>query len=82
MLAAIVCVGAVATLPGPGPSKTLSQTPPMGWMAWERFRCTTNCTLHPDGCINEALFKRVADTLLYVQQSTHSTKGFSFTILV
>lgn len=29
----------------------LAIQPPMGWMAWERFRCNTNCTEDPDNCI-------------------------------
>lgn len=29
----------------------LSRTPPMGWMAWQRFRCVTDCKNYPDECI-------------------------------
>ena len=29
----------------------LALTPPMGWMAWERFRCNINCESDPDNCI-------------------------------
>lgn len=29
----------------------LAIQPPMGWMAWERFRCNINCTEDPDNCI-------------------------------
>jgi len=29
----------------------LARTPPMGWMAWERFRCNVNCKDDPDNCI-------------------------------
>lgn len=29
----------------------LGITPPMGWMAWERYMCNTNCQDYPDDCI-------------------------------
>jgi Alpha galactosidase A len=29
----------------------LALTPPMGWLTWERFRCTTDCDTYPDECI-------------------------------
>ena len=29
----------------------LLRTPPMGWMAWERFRCDIDCTDDPENCI-------------------------------
>lgn len=29
----------------------LLKTPPMGWMAWERFRCDTDCANDPENCI-------------------------------
>lgn len=29
----------------------LARTPPMGWLAWERFRCNTDCENDPDNCI-------------------------------
>ena len=35
----------------------LAQTPPMGWMSWEVFRCEVDCVAHPDTCINERLYK-------------------------
>ncbi|ENN80585.1 hypothetical protein YQE_02990, partial [Dendroctonus ponderosae] len=30
----------------------LARTPPMGWLAWERFRCNTDCKNDPDNCIS------------------------------
>jgi len=30
----------------------LALTPPMGWMTWERFRCTLDCENRTD-CLNE-----------------------------
>ena len=41
----------------------LAQTPPMGWMSWETFRCEIDCAVHPDACINERLYKQMADAL-------------------
>uniref|UniRef100_A0A4W3HXU1 Alpha-galactosidase n=1 Tax=Callorhinchus milii TaxID=7868 RepID=A0A4W3HXU1_CALMI len=41
----------------------LARTPPMGWLAWERFRCNTDCNNDPDNCISEALFKTMADKM-------------------
>lgn len=29
----------------------LARTPPMGWLAWERFRCNTDCEGDPENCI-------------------------------
>jgi len=42
----------------------LALTPPMGWMAWQRFRCITNCTEYPDECINDKLFETMSDALV------------------
>ncbi|XP_067093977.1 alpha-N-acetylgalactosaminidase-like [Osmerus mordax] len=41
----------------------LLRTPPMGWMAWERFRCNVDCTNDPKHCISENLFRDMADRL-------------------
>uniref|UniRef100_A0A3Q3EEL6 Alpha-galactosidase n=1 Tax=Labrus bergylta TaxID=56723 RepID=A0A3Q3EEL6_9LABR len=41
----------------------LAGTPPMGWMAWERFRCNTDCIDDLQNCISEALFRDMADRL-------------------
>ncbi|XP_012597309.1 alpha-N-acetylgalactosaminidase [Microcebus murinus] len=41
----------------------LLRTPPMGWLAWERFRCNTNCDEDPKNCISERLFMEMADRL-------------------
>lgn len=29
----------------------LLRTPPMGWLAWERFRCNVDCDEDPENCI-------------------------------
>ncbi|KAF3840256.1 hypothetical protein F7725_018973 [Dissostichus mawsoni] len=41
----------------------LLKTPPMGWMAWERFRCDIACKDDPKNCISEGLFRDMADRL-------------------
>jgi len=42
----------------------LARTPPMGWLAWERFRCNTDCDNDPHNCISERLFMQMADILI------------------
>ena len=39
----------------------VARTPPMGWLAWERFRCVTDCVTFPNDCIGEKLFMDMAD---------------------
>lgn len=29
----------------------LALTPPMGWLAWQRFRCNIDCSNFPDECV-------------------------------
>ncbi|XP_048210491.1 alpha-N-acetylgalactosaminidase [Perognathus longimembris pacificus] len=41
----------------------LLRTPPMGWLAWERFRCNIDCDEDPNNCISEKLFMEMADRL-------------------
>ncbi|XP_028295411.1 alpha-N-acetylgalactosaminidase [Gouania willdenowi] len=41
----------------------LMRTPPMGWLAWERFRCDIDCKDDPQNCISENLFRDMADRL-------------------
>ncbi|XP_045453430.1 alpha-N-acetylgalactosaminidase [Melitaea cinxia] len=42
----------------------LALTPPMGWLAWERFRCNTDCKNDPDNCISDRLFRTMTDILV------------------
>jgi alpha-N-acetylgalactosaminidase len=42
----------------------LANAPPMGWLAWERFRCNTDCVNDPHNCISERLFRQMADLLV------------------
>ncbi|XP_071335099.1 alpha-N-acetylgalactosaminidase-like [Trachinotus anak] len=41
----------------------LMRTPPMGWLAWQRFRCNIDCEHDPNNCISENLFIDMADRL-------------------
>ncbi|KAM3860998.1 alpha-N-acetylgalactosaminidase [Diretmus argenteus] len=41
----------------------LMRTPPMGWLAWERFRCDIDCEHDLKNCISEKLFIDMADRL-------------------
>mgnify|MGYP001803396222 CR=1 FL=1 len=43
----------------------LALTPPMGWMAWERFRCNINCESDPDNCIRWVILISLCYGLLY-----------------
>ncbi|KAJ1374451.1 hypothetical protein KIN20_037139 [Parelaphostrongylus tenuis] len=42
----------------------LYKTPPMGWMSWATFACETNCDKFPNSCINEKLYREMADRLV------------------
>lgn len=42
----------------------LARTPPMGWLSWERFTCTTDCDQFPNDCINSKLYRTMADLLV------------------
>ena len=62
---------------GHGLDNGLARTPPMGWMTWERFRCTAgtsgtgpSCADDPTNCISETLVKQHADIL--AQPEWHS----------
>ncbi|XP_043931266.1 alpha-N-acetylgalactosaminidase [Protopterus annectens] len=43
----------------------LMNRPPMGWLAWERFRCNIDCKKDPKNCISERLFMDMADRLAH-----------------
>lgn len=58
-----LCLLALLVPPVQANGDGLARTPPMGWMAWERFRCDTDCKEDPKNCISEALFRDMADRL-------------------
>lgn len=35
----------------------------MGWMSWTKFYCEIDCERHPYACINEQLYKDMADRM-------------------
>ncbi|XP_030301714.1 alpha-N-acetylgalactosaminidase [Calypte anna] len=53
----------VLALPSMALENGLALTPPMGWLAWERFRCNVDCRADPQNCISENLFFEMADRL-------------------
>ncbi|KAG7174442.1 Alpha-N-acetylgalactosaminidase-like 1 [Homarus americanus] len=59
VLVCMVMVGMVAAL-----DNGLARTPPMGWLAWERFRCNIDCENDPHNCISESLLKNMADMMV------------------
>ncbi|CAM9317899.1 unnamed protein product [Lampetra fluviatilis] len=63
MLLLHVLCALVSTVCVLGLDNGLMRTPPMGWLAWERFRCNVDCKNDPDNCISERLFKAMADRL-------------------
>ncbi|KAL1459701.1 hypothetical protein WDU94_011658 [Cyamophila willieti] len=36
----------------------------MGWLAWERFRCNTDCKNDPENCISDRLFRTMTDLVV------------------
>lgn len=42
----------------------LALTPPMGWLAWERYVCETDCQTFPNECIDHKLFADMAERLV------------------
>lgn len=56
----------------------LALTPPMGWMTWQRFRCTTDCQNYPNECISEALIKRTVDALV---KDGYKDAGYEFVVI-
>ncbi|CAG9571827.1 unnamed protein product [Danaus chrysippus] len=60
ILIVVVCIlGKISGL-----DNGLALTPPMGWLAWERFRCNTDCKNDPDNCISDRLFRTMTDILV------------------
>jgi hypothetical protein len=41
----------------------LVQTPPMGWLSWERSFSEIDCDKYLHSCINEQLYKYMAERL-------------------
>lgn len=43
----------------------LARTPPMGWLAWERYECEIDCAQYPGECIDQSLFEQMAERLVF-----------------
>jgi len=56
----------------------LALTPPMGWLAWERYRCLVDCVAFPDECVSEQLFRRTADLLV---SEGYADVGYEYIII-
>ncbi|XP_050536028.1 alpha-N-acetylgalactosaminidase-like [Daktulosphaira vitifoliae] len=56
----------------------LALTPPMGWLAWQRYRCITDCETYPDECVSEKLFMEAADLLV---KEGYADAGYNFLIV-
>lgn len=56
--AAVIASQAVSAL-----DNGLALTPPMGWLAWERYVCETDCSRYPGECIDSNLFRAMAKRL-------------------
>lgn len=51
LTAAVAVVVVLLAAKVQGLENGLARTPPMGWLAWERFRCNTDCKNDPENCI-------------------------------
>lgn len=47
----------------------LALTPPMGWLAWQRYRCITDCETYPDECVRY-LYVNIVNILLCIPYTT------------
>ena len=77
LLALIVSLLSVATLAS---DNGLMRTPPMGWLAWERFRCDTDCEHDPLNCIRQGnMLQMTVMPCLYVLEDS---QNYFFLLLV
>lgn len=73
-------VGVFVVGPGTvfGLDNGMARTPPMGWLAWERFRCNTDCKEDPEFCISERLFRWMGDMMVV---GDYLSAGYEYLIL-
>ncbi|KAA3678228.1 uncharacterized protein DEA37_0005644 [Paragonimus westermani] len=50
----------------------------MGWITWQRFRCTVDCFDYPDTCISEQLIQRTVSRLV---QDGWRDAGYRYVII-
>ena len=55
----LLLASAAGSPPPPPPRRRPAplQRPSMGWLAWQQFRCITNCSATDVTCVNERLFR-------------------------
>lgn len=44
------------------------RTPPMGWLAWERFRCDIDCEHDPKNCIRQVSITQILQTVILLKE--------------
>jgi hypothetical protein len=49
---------------GAGAGSRIGQTPALGWLSWQHYRCNRDCKGDPGNCFNEDLIKRTADLMV------------------
>eukprot|EP01084_Bolivina_argentea_P097417 175116_1 len=64
MFTLLVVLSGICTYKSVAENNGVALTPPMGWLSWEKFRCATNCTMNPNGCINATLYETMGDILV------------------
>lgn len=75
----VTCVTCILAIgPVNGLNNGLALTPPMGWLAWQRYRCITDCQTYPDDCVNEELFMKAADLLV---SEGYAKLGYQYVIV-
>ncbi|PNF24276.1 Alpha-N-acetylgalactosaminidase [Cryptotermes secundus] len=75
----VICVFAVSILTIVAAlDNGLALTPPMGWLAWERYRCIVDCETYPNDCVSEQLFRRTADLLV---SEGYADVGYEYIII-
>lgn len=77
-LLVFITIACITISPVAALNNGLAKTPPMGWMTWQRFRCTTNCADFPQECISEALVKRTVDTIV---SGGYKDAGYEFVVI-
>lgn len=75
-------LGGLLLLPGRGLDNGLARTPPMGWLAWERFRCNVDCRDDPQHCIRSAGDRTVAMGQLVWLGGVPKAKGIRYWVLL
>ena len=57
----------------------IAQTPPLGWLSWQHYRCNRDCTADPDNCFSEKMIRRTADLMV---SEGYAAAGYSYLNMV